>query len=113
MSWYEVPLVGGHLTLHEGAPALSAFGIGRADGVLSMTNVAAGQSLIVGACTTGAMRADFPFFPSFDERGAKLAGDVRLFARWPARRRGRREGREHGRAGRVAGHAARAGAGWV
>jgi len=26
------------------------------------------------------MRADFPFFPSFDERGAQLAGDVRLLA---------------------------------
>jgi selenophosphate synthetase-related protein len=26
------------------------------------------------------MRSDFPFFPSFDERGRELAGDVRLFA---------------------------------
>ena len=26
------------------------------------------------------MRADFPFFPSFDERGEELAGDVRLLA---------------------------------
>ena len=26
------------------------------------------------------MRADFPFFPSFDERGDRLAGDVRLLA---------------------------------
>ena len=26
------------------------------------------------------MRADFPFFPSFDERGNRLAGDVRLLA---------------------------------
>jgi selenophosphate synthetase-related protein len=26
------------------------------------------------------MRADFPFFPSFDERGGQLAGDVRLLA---------------------------------
>jgi selenophosphate synthetase-related protein len=26
------------------------------------------------------MRADFPFFPSFDERGERLAGDVRLLA---------------------------------
>src|SRR5262249_24891583 len=28
----------------------------------------------------GRMRADFPFFPSFDERGERLAGDVRLLA---------------------------------
>ena len=26
------------------------------------------------------MRSDFPFFPSFDERGDELAGDVRLLA---------------------------------
>jgi selenophosphate synthetase-related protein len=26
------------------------------------------------------MRADFPFFPSFDERGEQLGGDVRLLA---------------------------------
>lgn len=26
------------------------------------------------------MRRDFPFFPSFDERGSRLAGDVRLLA---------------------------------
>ena len=26
------------------------------------------------------MRSDFPFFPSFDERGDRLAGDVRLLA---------------------------------
>jgi hypothetical protein len=26
------------------------------------------------------MRPDFPFFPSFDERGRELAGDVRLLA---------------------------------
>ena len=26
------------------------------------------------------MRPDFPFFPSFDERGEQLAGDVRLLA---------------------------------
>jgi selenophosphate synthetase-related protein len=59
---------------------LSAFGVGRAAAVLSTTNVAAGQSLIVAACTAGTMRADFPFFRSFDERGARLAGDVRVLA---------------------------------
>ena len=26
---YDVPVVGGHLTLHDGPPAISAFGLGR------------------------------------------------------------------------------------
>ncbi|MGH3452919.1 MAG: AIR synthase related protein [Nocardioidaceae bacterium] len=78
--WYDVALAGGHLTVSDGQPALSAFGVGRADGVLSTTRVAAGQSLIVAACTEGEMRADFPFFRSFDQRGTKLADDVRVLA---------------------------------
>jgi selenophosphate synthetase-related protein len=78
--WYDVALAGGHLTLHDGAPALSAFGVGHAAAVLSSTHVAAGQSLIVAACTQGEMRTDFPFFRSFDERGGQLAGDVRVLA---------------------------------
>jgi len=77
---YDVPLVGGHLTVHDGPPALSAFGIGHADAVLSATRVAIGQSLVVASCTRGTMRADFPFFRSFDERGSDLAGDVRVLA---------------------------------
>ncbi len=77
---YDVPLVGGHLTLHDGAPAISAFGIGHAESVLSLTHVAVGQSLIVATCTRGTMRADFPFFRSFDDRGAKMAGDVRVLS---------------------------------
>jgi uncharacterized protein len=77
---YDVPLVGGHLTLHDGAPALSAFGIGWARQVLSATRVAPGQTLIVACCTQGAMRSDFPFFASFDDRGAQLGADVRVLA---------------------------------
>lgn len=83
--WYGVALMGGHLTLHDGAPALSAFGVGRADAVLSSTRVARGQSLIVTACLDGELRSDFPFFRSFDRRGAELAGDVRLLASVAAR----------------------------
>jgi len=79
-AWYDVALAGGHLTLHDGPPALSAFGVGRAEAVLSTTHVAGGQSLIVAACTTGEMRTDFPFFRSFEERAADLAGDVRALA---------------------------------
>ena len=77
---YDVPLIGGHLTLNDGAPAMSAFGIGHAQAVLSSTHVAAGQSLIVASCTDGAMRTDFPFFGSFDERGSEMAADVRVLA---------------------------------
>jgi len=78
--WYDVTLVGGHLTVYDGAPALSAFGVGSAAAVLSTTHVAAGQSLLVAACTQGEMRADFPFFRSFDERRTQLADDVRVLA---------------------------------
>ena len=78
--WYDVTLVGGHLTVHDGAPALSAFGVGSATAVLSTTHVAAGQSLVVVACTQGEMRADFPFFRSFVERRTQLADDVRVLA---------------------------------
>ena len=77
---YQVPVVGGHLTVTEGPPGLSAFGLGRADFPLSAQAAAPGQSLMVGCCLDGKMRPDFPFFPSYDERGGKLAGDVRLLA---------------------------------
>ncbi|MET0740196.1 MAG: AIR synthase related protein [Candidatus Nanopelagicales bacterium] len=84
MAWaakrYDVPIVGGHLTRLDGPPALSAFGVGRADRVLSARNAAVGQALVVGCCTEGRMRADFPFFPSFEQRADHLAGDVRLLA---------------------------------
>ena len=77
---YDVPVVGGHLTRTAGPPALSAFGVGRADRVLSANHCAPGQVLVLGCCLEGTMRADFPFFPSFAERGNRLAGDVRLLA---------------------------------
>ena len=77
---YQVPVVGGHLTVTDGPPGLSAFGLGRADRPLSARAARAGQSLLVGCCVEGQMRPDFPFFPSFDERGGELAGDVRLLA---------------------------------
>ena len=77
---YDVPVVGGHLTTSDGAPAISAFGLGRAGPVLSVGNAAVGQSLVLACVTDGAMRADFPFFASFDQRGSRLAGDVRTLA---------------------------------
>lgn len=75
---YRVPIVGGHLTITDGPASLSAFAVGHADTVLSSTNVASGQDLVVVACTDGRMRSDFPFFASFDERGDRLGDDVRL-----------------------------------
>ncbi len=78
---YQVPIVGGHLTVQEGAASISAFGLGRTDHVLSVRNAEAGQSLLVACATEGTMREDFPFFRSFDERGGRLADDVRLLAR--------------------------------
>jgi selenophosphate synthetase-related protein len=78
---YDVPLVGGHLTVHEGPPSVSAFGVGHAEVALSTTRVRPGQTLLVAGCTEGAMRDDFPFFRSYDVRGPAMAGDVRLLAR--------------------------------
>jgi uncharacterized protein len=77
---YRVPVVGGHLTITDGLAALSAFGLGRTERPLSARSAAPGQTLVFAACLDGRMRADFPFFPSFDERGGLLADDVRLLA---------------------------------
>jgi selenophosphate synthetase-related protein len=78
---YQVPIVGGHLTIQDGPPALSAFGLGRAGAahhVLSVGHVEPGQSLIIACCIQGSMRGDFNFFRSFDERGKRLGGDIRV-----------------------------------
>ena len=77
---YRVPVVGGHLTITDDPPSLSAFGLGRADRPLSARLAAPGQTLVFACCLEGQMRADYPFFPSFDERGELLADDVRLLA---------------------------------
>jgi uncharacterized protein len=80
-SLYDVPVVGGHLTSSADRVALSAFALGRCPGrPLSALRVRPGQALALVVCLDGKMRSDFPFFPSFDERGPRLAGDVRLFA---------------------------------
>ena len=78
---YDVPIVGGHLTIDPDTMALSAFALGHCPGpVLSADAVAPGQQLGLLVCLEGEMRADFPFFRSFNERGTSLAGDVRLLA---------------------------------
>ena len=75
---FEVPIIGGHLTIHDGPPAISAFGVGATPAALSVTNAAPGQSLVVAAALDGAMRPDFPFFPAYQARRERCAGDVRL-----------------------------------
>jgi hypothetical protein len=77
---YDVPLSGGHLTRHDGEPSVSAFGLGRTDDALSVTNIRPGQRLVMACAIEGDMRDDFPFFRSFTVRGARSAGDVRVLA---------------------------------
>ncbi len=78
---YDVPVVGGHITEHEGEPALSAFAVGDADRVLSVSRARPGQHLVFACCLDGRMRTDFPFFTTIAARGSRLATDVRLLAR--------------------------------
>jgi uncharacterized protein len=77
---YAVPVLGGHLTVHAGPPSLSAFAIGRTDAVLASRNAAPGQQLLFAGCLEGELRRDFPFFPSFRERGTKVPGDLEVIA---------------------------------
>lgn len=77
---YAVPLLGGHLTPSDGPPALSAFGVGRADAVLSATHVRAGHAVLLACSLAGEMRPDFPFFAGFRQRGDRAAADIRLLA---------------------------------
>ncbi len=77
---YAVPVVGGHLTISDGPPALSAFGVGSCPTPLSAAAAAPGQRLALLACLEGDMRDDFPFFRSFEQRRGRLDGDVRLLA---------------------------------
>jgi uncharacterized protein len=77
---YGVPILGGHLTLREGPPSLSAFAIGTATRPLSASRVDVGQVLLSACCLDGEVRADFPFFRSYDRRGSRVRGDVELLA---------------------------------
>ena len=77
---YGVPIVGGHLTLHDGPPALSAFAFGTATTVLSARDAAPGQVLLHACSLEGRVREDFPFFPSYEARGDRVRGDIALLA---------------------------------
>jgi selenophosphate synthetase-related protein len=77
---YRLPVVGGHLTVWDGTPSVSASVLGRAVRPLSSKNVAPGHEILVAFCLQGRMRHDFPFFSSIRERGPELAGDIALLA---------------------------------
>lgn len=83
--WYDVPIVGGHLTASEGEPALSSFAVGRAERPLSMANVEPGQTILFAGFLDGRMRPDFPFFTSIDRQSHRLARDVRVLHRIASR----------------------------
>jgi uncharacterized protein len=73
---YGVPVAGGHLTLRDGPPSVSAFIVGRAATVLASFHARPGLTLLVAAALEGRLHAEFPFFSSLSERQDRLAGDV-------------------------------------
>lgn len=78
---YRLPVVGGHLTIWEGAPSVSASIVGRALRPLPAINVAPGHVCLLACCLQGRMREDFPFFSSIRDRAAELAGDIAVLPR--------------------------------
>jgi len=78
---YGVPIVGGHLTVRDGPPALSAFVLGEASAALSSVNAAPGQALLFACTLEGSMREDFGFFSSIRERGDRLRDDLAVLPR--------------------------------
>ena len=82
---YQVPVVGGHLTVtggHPGSrPSASAGPTARCPPV----SRGPGSRWWSAAASMGGCGPTFPFFPSFDERGERLAGDVRLLAEGASR----------------------------
>jgi hypothetical protein len=73
---YDVPIVGGHLTVSSEPPALSAFVVGRARRILSSTDAGPGQVLLHATALDGTPHPRFPFFSSLREREDRLASDV-------------------------------------
>lgn len=78
---YGVPIVGGHLTVRDGPPALSAFVLGEASAVLSSINATPAQALLFACTLDGSMREDFGFFSSIREREDRLRDDLALLPR--------------------------------
>lgn len=78
---YGVPIVGGHLTMSDGPPAMSVFVLGEASAVLSSGNAAPGQALLFACALEGTMREDFVFFSSIRARDYRLRDDVDVLPR--------------------------------
>ncbi len=78
---YAIDVVGGHISEHDGEPALSAFAIGEVDAVLSATNARPDQQLVFACFLDGEMRADFDFFSTLRGQAARLANDIGLLAK--------------------------------
>lgn len=75
---YGLPVVGGHLTITSDAPSLSAFVLGEVEVPLLARNARAGQALLMATCLDGRLRSDFGFYPSFEQRGRRVRGDLDL-----------------------------------
>lgn len=78
---YGVPIVGGHLTVRDGPPALSAFVLGEASAVLSCVNATPAHALLYACALDGSMREDFGFFSSIREREDRLRDDLAVLPR--------------------------------
>ena len=78
---YGVPIVGGHLTVRDGPPALSAFVLGEASALLSSVNAKPAQALLFACALEGSMREGFGFFSSFRERADRLRDDLEVLPR--------------------------------
>lgn len=82
LSWgakvHDVPILGGHLTIEDREPSLSAFAVGDADRLLASSNAVPGHVLVFAGCLEGDLRPDFPFLPSFRVRGDLVPGDLDL-----------------------------------
>jgi selenophosphate synthetase-related protein len=75
---YGVPVVGGHLTLRDGPPSVSAFVLGRTGAPLASRNAAPGLELLVAAALDGQMHERFPYFSALSSRGGGVAADLEL-----------------------------------
>ena len=75
---YRLPVVGGHLTIWDGAPSVSASIVGRAERPLHAVDIAPEQVCLMACCLQGSMREDFPFFSSIRHRASELAGDIEV-----------------------------------
>lgn len=75
---YRLPVVGGHLTIWDGAPSVCASVVGSTARPLSSIDVAPGQDCLLACCLQGRMREDFPFFSSIRARSTELADDIAL-----------------------------------